>query len=121
MAMTKLIKEVKKCVVSEYHRAGVKFGFTNHSDHESYAVILEEFEEAKFEAESFERVLNDFWYAVKRNVSPSDKLSVCRKLEVTALLCACEMIQVAAMAKKAYATIRDQGSSKEFRREECSK
>lgn len=115
MAMNKLIAEVSELIEREYGRAGAKFGLTNHSDHESYAVLLEEFEEAKFEAESFERCLNEFWYHVKGDFGLDDKFASCQRMEKRALLCACEMIQVAAMAKKAALTVCDRGATEELK------
>lgn len=42
--MQELINQVKSIVSDEYGRASQKFGPTNNSDHESYAVIKEEME-----------------------------------------------------------------------------
>ena len=100
MAMDKLIVEVKESVEREYGRAGAKFGLTNHTDHESYAILLEEFQEAKSEFEFVEKYLEEFWDYVKGDFSVHDKFVCCGDMEKRALLCACEMIQVAAMAKK---------------------
>lgn len=105
--MDKLISEVKELVEKEYGRASAKFGPTNNSDHESYAILLEEREEAQAECEAVDELLKHFWSQVKRNASDDDKLKVCNKLETYAMLAACELIQVAAMAKKAAMTVGD--------------
>ena len=110
MAMTKLVEEVKELIEKEYGRAGATFGLTNHSDHESYAIILEEFQEAKDEAVAFERYLNQFWDYVRGDWSADDKFFSCNDMQMRAMLCACEMIQVAAMAKKAALTICDRAA-----------
>lgn len=115
MSMDKLIAEVKECVEREYGRAGAKFGLTNHSDHESYAVLLEELQEAEQEVAHFKKALTDFWYFVKNDYVDHDKFAECQEMERRALLGACEMIQVAAMAKKAAMTVCDRGAINELR------
>lgn len=104
MAMTKLIAEVCEVVSREYRRASEKFGCTNHSDHESYAVLLEEVEEAKSELESIYEHMSQFWQCVKSDSNFDDKFSCCQSIEKRAILCACEMIQVAGVARKASLT-----------------
>ena len=52
--MEKLIQEANELVEREYGRAGDRYGLTNHSDHESYAIILEELQEAKAEVDAFD-------------------------------------------------------------------
>ena len=108
MSMEKLIEEVKECVEREYGRAGEKFGLTNHSDHESYAIILEEIQEAEQEILHFKENLSHFWYFVKNDYVPADKISECKEMQRRALLGACELIQVSAMAKKAALSVCDQ-------------
>ena len=115
MAMNKLIAEVTELVEREYGRAGAKFGLTNHSDHESYAVILEELQEAEQEVATFKKALNDFWLFVKHDYVDHDKFVECKEMEHRALLAACELIQVAAMAKKASITICDRGAAEEIK------
>ena len=110
MAMDKLIEEVKECIEREYGRAGAKFGLTNHSDHESYAILLEEMEEAENELYRVEKYMKEFWEQVKGDYPPYGKFTCCGDMERSAMLCACEMIQVAAMAKKAAITICDRGA-----------
>ena len=115
MAMTKLIEEVKELIEKEYGRAGAQFGLTNNSDHESYAILLEEVEEAKSELRCVEEYMKEFWDYVRSDFGPHDKFVCCGDMERRALLCACEMIQVAAMAKKAAMTICDRGARVEVR------
>ena len=114
MSMYKLIEEVKECIEREYGRAGAHFGLTHHSDHEAYAVLLEEYSEAKFEATMFHTHLEEFWNYVMRDDDPDIKLVCCQDMEKKALLCACEMIQVAAMAKKAALTVCDRAAQNEI-------
>lgn len=114
MAMKKLIAEVIELVEREYGRAGAKFGLTNHSDHESYAILLEELQEAKAEFDSVRKYLDEFWDYVKGDFSIDSKFACCGDMERRALLCACEMIQVAAMAKKAALTVCERGAVQEL-------
>lgn len=115
--MQKLIQEVKELVEKEYGRAGVAFGLTNHSDHESFAVMMEEFDEAGVEFDGFSKGMGSFWAMVKEDASDDIKYEQLKKMELTALLAACEMIQVSAMAKKAAITVCDRGAVSEFTQE----
>jgi hypothetical protein len=102
--MKRLLESVQSIVAEEYGRACEKFGPTNNSDHESYAVIQEEFEEACHEFNNTANNINAFWEAVKNNHSTDYKQAYLSGVERAALLAACEMIQVAAMAYKAKVT-----------------
>lgn len=115
MSMTKLIEEVQELVEREYGRAGAKFGLTNHSDHESYAVLLEEFQEAKVEVGTVEKQLDMFWAQTKHNDSDHDKYRWLMQMQTNAIFGACELIQVAAMAKKAAMTVCERGAIKELK------
>lgn len=115
MAMNKLIAEVTELIEREYGRAGAKFGLTNHSDHESYAVLLEELEEAKVEVGTLERQVALFWGMTKCNDPDTRKFQLLLQMHKNALYGACELIQVAAMAKKAAMTVCDRGAIKEFK------
>lgn len=112
--MQKLIEDVSRLVEEEYGRAGAKFGLTNNSDHETYAVLLEEFQEAQDEMERIERKLSGFWECVKANDSHHLELGFLNSLQKYAIYAACECIQVAAMAKKGAITICDRGAVSEF-------
>ena len=114
MAMQKLITEVSELVEKEYGRAGARFGLTNHSDHESYAIMLEELEEAQADVESLEKQMQIFWLFVKNNDSADYKHERLMAVQRSALLAACEFIQVAAMAKKAALTLCDREALSEI-------
>lgn len=105
--MEQLIQQVSGLVQEEYGRAGAKFGLKNKSDHESYAVCKEEFEEAQEDLDIMKRYLEDFWRATKNNESADIKLGISKKLMNYSILAACECIQVAAMASKAAITVCD--------------
>lgn len=109
MSMDKLIADVKELVDEEYLRAATKFGATNNSDHESYAVLLEELEEAQSEVAEVHFQLQHFWQLTKANDDDLSKFSRLLEMERRALLAACELIQVTAMAKKAAATVEIRG------------
>lgn len=103
--MDRLIAEMSECVEAEYIRASVKYGPVHASDHESYAILLEELQEAMDEVDSAQDFLEMFWTLVKGNDTDVLKKIRLSQLQRSALLGACELIQVAAMAKKASLTI----------------
>ena len=98
--MKKLLSDVSALSLAEYNRASAKFGERNNSHHESYAVILEEFEEAIEEECGFQQNLERLWEEIKSNKTDclSDRLTSMRKHAEHA---AAEWIQVAAMCYKA--------------------
>lgn len=105
--MKALLDEIMSCIKHELERAAMKFGMTNHSDHESYAILAEELEEAIAEAKAAGKELDNFWDLVKCNGSDAAKLNSLKTLERCASLAACEFTQVAAMARKAALTVGD--------------
>lgn len=105
MSMDKLIEDVKELSKQEYCRASIKFGATNNSDHESYAILLEEMEEALVEIKDLQWNLERFWERVKANDDDPSKYTRLLETERRAHLAACELIQVAAMAHKAAMTV----------------
>ncbi len=108
--MEKLIKEVTTLVGDEYHRAAAEHGGAAHSPHEGYALIKEELEEAREEMTKLEQQTGHFWTEVK-----ADELTYLPhyldEIRKAAILGACELIQVAAMADKALAGIRKAGDT----------
>jgi DNA (cytosine-5)-methyltransferase 1 len=70
------------------------------SSHEAYAVIFEEFDEAREELEMVEYSLDKFWTEVKENESPEVKNKRLTRIYENAVKLAVEAIQTAAMARK---------------------
>lgn len=93
-----LQKEIEQTVLNEYERSTEKFGAANNSPHESYAIILEEYEEAKSESNMFEINLRGFWNSVKANTHTNCCL---QEMQDIAEKAAAEWVQVAAMCFKA--------------------
>ena len=80
--MQKLVEEVKELVEREYGRAGATFGLFNHSDHESFAIIKEELDEAGEEFDRFSKQLGLFWASVKSDASDNKKFDQLKMMEV---------------------------------------
>jgi len=93
-----LLTEVQGSVWREYQRAAIKFGPANNGPHESYAVILEELEEAQSDGRAFEYNMREFWNAVKANNTTKCQL---QQMQTLAEHAAAEWVQVAAMCYKA--------------------
>lgn len=96
--MEELKNQIRKIVYEEYERALKAYG-QNHSQHEGYAVLLEEIEEAEDEIVQIRSLQEEIWSGVKDNSS-----CLCGRLathiESGAINLACEAVQVAAMARK---------------------
>lgn len=106
--MEQLIKSVLSLKEEEYTRASQEFGATNHSDHEGFALMFEEIQEAMEEVKNTDQRLLQFWGMVKQKDAPNaSKQEVLNSIENSAILAACEFIQVATMAHKANKTIED--------------
>ena len=107
--MTKLYNEVINLARTEYDRASEKWGPTNHSAHESFAVLREELDEARAECINTELWADRYWTAVKENCNTKQEENL-KEVMIHSLLAACEFIQTAAMANKALETMRTTGS-----------
>ena len=103
--MTELLNEVKNCVIAEYGRASENYNKIHHSMHESYAVLLEEYEETQELNEAFKKLLDTIWSLVKSNNLHKHMSSDFRELRDVAEHAAAEWIQVAAMCHKARLTL----------------
>jgi hypothetical protein len=98
--MKNLYISLEEIMKEEYERATKKFGYKHNTSHEAYAVILEEVEEAQESFDSVRIELAEFWKKV-RNDNDNTIGANAHNLMEQALLGACELIQVAAMAYKA--------------------
>ena len=103
--MEELIKSVVCAECEEYGRASVKFGAVNNSDHESYAVLREEADEAVDAVEDVDNLTDIFFEMVKNNEEDRVKLDILNDIKHRAEEAAAESIQAAAMARKAIETI----------------
>lgn len=98
--MKKLTEEVSTLVRNEYQRAAAAHGGAANTPHEGYALIKEEEEEAGDQMSLVSKKVTSLWWAVK-----ADDLELqagyLTEIRYAAILGACELIQVAAMADKA--------------------
>lgn len=98
--MEEIIRKINDLVAEEYERAAKKFGKQHHSQHEAYAVMAEENDEAMMETAITTRSLEEFWSNTKRNAEFANQSVVASSIYTHAVLAACEYVQVAAMAYK---------------------
>lgn len=108
--MENLIKDVSELVDAEYNRASQQYGRFHSGDHESIAVLAEEAEEANEEMQKVMEHLEQFWELVKQDAADQNKQILLKHIYTDAVLVACEAIQVAAMAFKGVATIKNRRS-----------
>ena len=98
---------LKDAVKTELSRAAEKFGVLNKNDHESYAIILEEWEEMQDEIENAKYNLEEFWQWSKDNkmyVATERKVQYLKYMREAMYNALAEGIQVIAMLDKAIAT-----------------
>ena len=103
--MDQLIKSVSDLVGEEYQRAAAEHGGAANTPHEGYALIKEEEEEAADQMSTISLKVTNLWWAVKRDDLASQQLHL-SEIRTAAILGACELIQVAAMADKALAGLK---------------
>ena len=105
--ITQLMEELTEITEREVARAERKHpAYT--SDHEAYAVLLEEYEEVKEELEKIHEHLAMWWVDIKYNDTLQRK-SYLKEIFESALCCASESLQVAAVACRAGAFKDEKG------------
>lgn len=96
--MQELIWMIEPLVEVELKRANSIHEPAFNSMHEAYAVLIEELEEAHDEYEGCSRFVDMAWERIKADDKPDEWLA---KAEKAAIRAAAEMIQTAAMCRKA--------------------
>jgi hypothetical protein len=98
------ICDIEKLVEKELESAKNQHGNYFVSSHEAYAVLLEEYEEAKEEFDRVKHNIDTYWYLVKHDDSSSDKCTALKKIHHDGINLIAEMLQVCAMCNKAMKT-----------------
>ena len=104
MIAEKASESIEQAVAYELQNIVKNYGAVYASEHEGYAVLLEEVEEAKECLQIAEETLKDLWKFVRRNVYEDDTLW---KIKQAAINMAQEAVQVAAVCERYEATIKD--------------
>lgn len=97
--MDAIRSDVERLAKKELKSANNKFGMF-HSQHEGYAIILEEFEEAHDDLIDLELEIKRLWNYVKCDISGEELYRNLVAIKIKAVSLAVEAIQVAAMAQK---------------------
>lgn len=95
--MIELVNGIEPLIMAELERANRKFPLFA-SDHEGYAVTLEELCETIDEVKMMSWDMEKIWEKIRHDSEVDENLL--RKLEEHATLCSAESIQVAAMVRK---------------------
>ena len=98
-SMDEIKQKIYELTEMELKAANEKFPLFA-SSHEAYAVIFEEFDEAREELEMVEYSLDKFWTEVKENESQEVKNKRLTRIYENAVKLAVEAIQTAAIARK---------------------
>ena len=94
--MMELKNEIVNAARAELNRANKKYPLFA-SQHEGYAVVLEEIDEATEDFNAIQFIKDRAWIEIKHNIDASSTMV---ELERAAIKLACEAVQVAAMAIK---------------------
>lgn len=97
--MTDLLNSVSALVDEEYKRAASEHGGAANTPHEGYALIKEEEEEAADQMTAVSQRVTSLWLEVKSDNLKAQHTALLG-IRAAAILGACELIQVAAMADK---------------------
>lgn len=99
MDMTKIMTGIEKIADEELKRAVATYG-TNHSRHEGYAVLKEEFEEFETEYDNMVSKMADIWNNIKADSQTEEMRKDISTFLRYAMMCSAELVQVIAMAVK---------------------
>jgi len=94
---------IEQAVNEEYARALAAHGL-NHSTHESFALILEEYDEAIEELKRVKKNLDSAWMQVRDN-NPEAFSVITDQIKGTSMLAAAECVRIAVTAIKASESI----------------
>jgi len=97
--MDELLENIDELVIEELERANAVFP-QFHGNHEAWAVLKEEVEEADIENTKVNKLLDMLWNSVRFNYKKDQLISQCKSLKKHALYNSAENIQVAAMCDK---------------------
>lgn len=93
-------KIIETAINNEKENAIESYGPTYNSDHEGYAVLKEEIEEADCDLKYIQDALCDLWKGIKINVYPKCKQEMIKKIVKDAKNLAMEACQIAAVGQK---------------------
>lgn len=100
MFATKTAKIIETAINSEKENAIESYGPTYNSDHEGYAVLKEEIEEADCDLKYIQDALCDLWKGIKINDPPKYKQEIIKRIVKEAKNLAMEACQIAAVGQK---------------------
>lgn len=103
--MEELVKAISALVGEEYQRAAAEHGGAANTPHEGYALIKEEEEEAGDQMSVVSQKVTALWWVVKADDLASQRMYL-SEIRTAAILGACELIRVAAMADKSVEGLR---------------
>lgn len=104
-----IIAGISELVNQERELGDKKHFKITHSDHESYAVILEEYEEVKEELQDFTDFMADFWKTVRNDNKEPEKLWALKDMSKSCYNLIYEAIQLAGVVEKAADSICERG------------
>lgn len=111
--MIKILEGVETLVQEEYERASKIHGPMTSTDHEAYALILEEFQEASEYLQSLEAKVELLWSSIRNDDHDSVKHMRLKDIKRTAEFVAAESVQVAQVCHKALITIESRSPNTE--------
>ena len=112
-----LTNKIARLITEELTRANEKFPLFA-SNHEAYAVILEEHEEVFEDLVEFDKNFELLWEAVRHNYKDYEVIDCLKHMLFNAKNAACEIIQLCAMCQKAIDS-EERNRKKNVRKNNC--